>query len=61
MHYLQDVHAVPSTVRRKYQILRNSIYPDDCSLPHGCWESNQGPLKEQPVLLTTEVSLQPYH
>jgi hypothetical protein len=23
-----------------------------------CWESNPGPLKEQPVLLTTEPSLQ---
>ena len=29
-------------------------------LPCGCWESNQGLLQEQPVLLTaTELSLQP--
>jgi hypothetical protein len=29
-----------------------------CQLPHGCWELNPGPLEEQPVLLTTEPSLQ---
>jgi hypothetical protein len=28
-------------------------------LPYECWELNQGPLEEQPVLLTTEPSLQP--
>jgi hypothetical protein len=27
--------------------------------PHGCWELNSGSLEEQPVLLTTELSLQP--
>ena len=27
-------------------------------LPCGCWELNLGPLEEQPVLLTTEPSLQ---
>jgi hypothetical protein len=27
--------------------------------PCGCWELNLGPLQEQPVLLTTEPSLQP--
>jgi hypothetical protein len=26
--------------------------------PCGCWESNPGPLEEQPVLLTAEPSLQ---
>ncbi|KAL6035681.1 hypothetical protein STEG23_021032 [Scotinomys teguina] len=25
---------------------------------HGCWESNPGPLEEQPVLVTSETSLQ---
>jgi hypothetical protein len=30
-----------------------------CELPHGCWELNPGPLKEQLVLLTTELSPQP--
>ena len=30
-----------------------------CKPPRSCWELNPGPLKEQPVLLTTEPSLQP--
>lgn len=33
--------------------------PDGCELPFGCWESNVSSLKEQPVLLTCEQSLQP--
>ena len=32
---------------------------DNCELSHECWELNLGPLEEQPVLLTTEPSLQP--
>ena len=32
---------------------------DVWELPCGCWELNPGPLKEQPVLLTAEPSLQP--
>ena len=31
---------------------------DGCEPPCGCWELNSGPLEEQPVLLTTEPSLQ---
>ena len=31
---------------------------DSCELPCGYWELNLGPLKEQPVPLTTEPSLQ---
>ena len=31
---------------------------DGCELPCGSWELNQGPLKEQPVLLTTKAYLQ---
>jgi cbb3-type cytochrome oxidase subunit 3 len=34
---------------------------DGCAPPCGCWELNSGPLEEQPVLLTTEPSLQPNH
>ena len=30
-----------------------------CELPYWCWGLNPGPLEEQPVLLTTELSLQP--
>lgn len=29
------------------------------SKPHECWNSNPGPLEEQPVFLTTELSFQP--
>jgi hypothetical protein len=31
---------------------------DGFALPPGCWESNPGPLAEQPVFLTIETSLQ---
>jgi len=31
---------------------------DGCEPPSGCWGSNSEPLEEQPVLLTTEPSLQ---
>jgi hypothetical protein len=31
---------------------------DGCELPGGCWQSNPGPLQEQPVLVTAEPSLQ---
>jgi hypothetical protein len=27
---------------------------DDCELPCGCWELNQGPVEDHPVLLTAE-------
>ena len=30
---------------------------NSCELPCGCWESNPGPLEEQPVFLTVEPSL----
>ena len=32
---------------------------DGCEPPCRCWELNSEPLEEQPVLLTTEPSLQP--
>jgi hypothetical protein len=32
---------------------------DCCELPCGCWDLNPGLLGEQPVLVTTEPSLQP--
>jgi hypothetical protein len=31
-----------------------------CGSPCGCWELNPGPLLEQPMLLSTEISLQPF-
>ena len=30
-----------------------------CEPPYDCWKLNSGPQEEQPVLLTTEPSLQP--
>ena len=41
--------------------LKRASYPpiDGCESPCGCWEFNSWPLEEQPVLLTTEPSLQP--
>lgn len=33
--------------------------PLGLELPSVCWELNPGPVEEQPVLLTTEPSLQP--
>jgi hypothetical protein len=32
---------------------------DNYELTCGCWKLNLGPLKKQPVFLTTEPSLQP--
>jgi hypothetical protein len=32
---------------------------DSCEPPYACLESNSSPLKEQPVLVPTESSLQP--
>jgi hypothetical protein len=40
------------------QVLRTGV-TDGCEPPSGCWEQNPGPLKEQPVLLTTEIPHQP--
>lgn len=31
----------------------------DCKLPVRCWESNPGPVEEEPVLFTAVPSLQP--
>jgi hypothetical protein len=31
----------------------------DCEPPSGCWQSNLGPLGEQPALLTAKLFLQP--
>ena len=39
---------------------RGIVATDGCELPCGCWQLDLGPLQEQPVLLTTESSLQPH-
>jgi hypothetical protein len=37
---------------------KRATITDGCELPCGCWELNSGPEEEQPVLLTSEPSLQ---
>ena len=37
-----------------------TVVMDSCELSCGCWELNLGPLEEQPGLLTSEPSLQPF-
>lgn len=47
--YVHILHAVSTETRKGHQILWNS----------GVWELNPGPLLEQPVPFSTELSLQP--
>jgi hypothetical protein len=47
-------HAVPAKARRQYCIRWDWTCEPLCRF----WESNPGPLEEQPVVLTTESSLQ---
>ena len=53
------VYAVYSHVYACRGQRRRLSISDGCEPPGGCWELNSGPLEEQPVLLTTEPSLQP--
>ena len=52
------VHQVPGKSGKDSGSPASGV-TDGCELPCGCWESNPGPLEEQPVLLTTEPALQP--
>lgn len=47
--------CVPSVPRDGNRTPRTEV-TDGCALPTGCWEWNQGPLQEQPVLLNAEQS-----
>jgi hypothetical protein len=57
--YIMDMIAVSACTPACQK--REGIRPhtDGCEPPCGCWELNSGPLVEQPMLLTTEPSLQP--
>jgi hypothetical protein len=55
---LYDVPAMPSESQREGTGSSGTI-SDSCEAPRGCWKLNSGPLQEQPVLLTTKLSLQP--
>ena len=41
------------------QMMVQDLITDGCDPPCSCWTLNSGPLEEQPVLLTSEPSLQP--
>ena len=58
MCLVYHVHAVPANARRGHYIPRTCSW-DGCESLCECQESNLGSLKEQPVLLTAEPSLQP--
>lgn len=53
--YVDALSASLSTHKKK----ESDHIADGCEPPHGCWELNSGPLKEQRIPLTTEPSLQP--
>jgi hypothetical protein len=42
-----------------YQKRESNPITDGCEPPCSCWGLNSGPLEEQPVLLTSEIFLQP--
>jgi hypothetical protein len=46
-----------STCMLAYQKRASDPITDACEPACGCWELNSGPLEEQSVLLTTDVSL----
>lgn len=54
------VCLVPEEARRGHQLNPLELELDGCELPYGCWERNQRPLEEQPVLPEAEPSLQPF-
>ena len=49
------LHEVPVEAKQHRNPRAGVI--DGCKLPCGCWDLNSGPLEQQPVLLTTELSL----
>jgi hypothetical protein len=55
---LPCVCPVPEESRSGLQISLELGLTGGCELLCGCWESNPGPLKEQRVLLMTELFLQ---
>ena len=41
------------------QMRAPALVANGCESSYGCWKLNSGPLEEQSVLLTAELSLQP--
>lgn len=54
---LPHVCLIPAEAKKRLSNLLN-LELDSCELPFRCWELDLGPLKELPVLLTTELSPQ---
>jgi len=76
LKYLSVLHSFPLPIlfllkilfiiMHKYNVavfrhIRGRYITNVCEPPCGFWDLNSGPLKEQSVLLTTELSLQPLH
>jgi hypothetical protein len=54
---VHQVHAwYPQRSEERRRILETGV-TDDYELPCGCWELNSGPLREQPGILTAELSV----
>lgn len=58
--YVHLVHAVPLGTSRGVRFPPRAEVTDGCELHSGCWGLNWGPLQEQSVFFTTEMSLQPH-
>ena len=56
LYVLQHMHAWCPEARRACQVPDTGV-TDGCEPPWGYWDSKPGPLREQPVLWTTEPSL----
>ena len=55
------MYSVLSACLPAHQERALDLILDGWEPPCDCWELNSGPLEEQPVLLTSEPSLQPYN
>lgn len=52
-------HVCMCTMFLKGHKVPGTGFTDGSDLPSECWEPNPGLLEDQPVLLSTEASLQP--
>lgn len=60
LHVCMSVHHVHLwCLRRPEEAIGYPGITDGCELPCGCGEPNPAPLQKQPVLPSTEPSLQP--
>lgn len=60
--FLHVYLCTTSSAHREQKVLDalpGTAVTDVCELPYQCWGPDLGPLEEQPMLLTTETSLQP--